>query len=199
MQESLQQYEELVQNLERVVQTDEGLNRSPHPQEGEEPPLQIILHNVYRYLMAVAANLDQLHEGVTDARQHFLDRRKEVRQLRLPGLLAKGAFVVQEAFCWHAYTSLWHICLVICMLKGTRENLFGWASQETILSTNQVCAPSVNDEGFELGWLICRVVSRVSDSKAGNPLLFCLHANHRPTHAGLIGLSACCPSGNSKM
>ena len=75
----MQQYEQLVQNLERVLQADEGLKPSRHPQEGEEAPLQIILHNVYRYLMAVAANLDRLHEGVADARQQFLDKRKEVR------------------------------------------------------------------------------------------------------------------------
>lgn len=80
MQETLQQYEQLVQSLERVVQADDGLQSSAPtpPQEGDEPPLQIILHNVYRYLMAVAANLDRLHEGVADARQQFLDKRKQV-------------------------------------------------------------------------------------------------------------------------
>ncbi|KAL3139509.1 hypothetical protein ABBQ38_003832 [Trebouxia sp. C0009 RCD-2024] len=76
-QETLQQYEQLVQNLERVVQADGGLHPSAPPQEGDEPPLQIILHNVYRYLTAVAANLDRLHEGVADAKQQFLDKRKD--------------------------------------------------------------------------------------------------------------------------
>ncbi|KAL3154593.1 hypothetical protein ABBQ32_014043 [Trebouxia sp. C0010 RCD-2024] len=76
-QETLQQYEQLVQNLERVVQADDGLHPSAPPQDGDEPPLQIILHNVYRYLTAVAANLDRLHEGVADAKQQFLDKRKE--------------------------------------------------------------------------------------------------------------------------
>ena len=78
LQETLQQYEQLVQNLERVVQPEEGLHPSFRSQEGDEPPLQIILHNLYRYLMAVAANLDKLHEGVADARQAFLDKRKQV-------------------------------------------------------------------------------------------------------------------------
>lgn len=83
MQETLRQYGQLVQNLERVVQADDGLHPSAAPQEGEEPPLQIILHNVYRYLTAVAANLDRLHEGVADAKQQFLDKRKEVKQRHL--------------------------------------------------------------------------------------------------------------------
>lgn len=83
MQETLQQYEQLVQNLERVVQADGGLHPSAPPQEGDEPPLQIILHNVYRYLTAVAANLDRLHEGVADAKQQFLDKRKDVRHAHL--------------------------------------------------------------------------------------------------------------------
>ena len=80
MQETLQQYEQLVQSLERVVQADAGLQPSAPatPQQGDEPPLQIILHNVYRYLTAVAANLDRLHEAAADARQQFLDKRKEV-------------------------------------------------------------------------------------------------------------------------
>ena len=81
IQETLQQYEQLVQNLERVVQAEDGIQPSAPPQEGDEPPLQIILHNVYRYLTAVAANLDRLHEGVADAKQQFLDKRREVRQL----------------------------------------------------------------------------------------------------------------------
>ena len=67
-----------MQNLERVVQPEEGLHPSLHPQAGDEAPLQIILHNLYRYLMAVAANLDKLHEGVADARQAFLEKRKQV-------------------------------------------------------------------------------------------------------------------------
>ncbi len=77
-QETLQQYQQLLQNLERVVQPDEGLHPSFQAQEGDEPPLQIILHNLYRYLMAVTANLDKLNEGVADARQAFLDKRKQV-------------------------------------------------------------------------------------------------------------------------
>ena len=74
----LQQYEQLVQSLERVVQPEEGLHPALRSQEGHEPPLKIILQNLYRYLMAVTANLDKLHEGVADARQAFLDKRKQV-------------------------------------------------------------------------------------------------------------------------
>lgn len=83
-----------MQSLERVVQADEGLQPSgpATPQEGDEPPLQIILHNVYRYLTAVAANLDRLHEAVADARQQFLDKRKEVWPIGL------AAFV--GSLCW---------------------------------------------------------------------------------------------------
>ncbi|KAA6421411.1 MAG: Hydroxyproline-rich glyco family [Trebouxia sp. A1-2] len=76
-QETLQQYEQLVQSLERVVQPEEGLHPALRSQEGHEPPLKIILQNLYRYLMAVTANLDKLHEGVADARQAFLDKKKQ--------------------------------------------------------------------------------------------------------------------------
>ncbi|KAL0023355.1 hypothetical protein WJX77_010470 [Trebouxia sp. C0004] len=76
-QETLQQYEQLVRSLERVVQPEEGLHPALRSQEGHEPPLKIILQNLYRYLMAVTANLDKLHEGVADARQAFLDKRKQ--------------------------------------------------------------------------------------------------------------------------
>ena len=78
LQETLQQYQQLVQNLERVVQPEEGLHPSLQSKDGDEPPLQIILHNLYRYLTAVAANLDRLHEAVADARQAFLDKQKQV-------------------------------------------------------------------------------------------------------------------------
>ncbi len=78
LQDMLQQYEQLVQSLERVVQPEEGLHPALRSQEGHEPPLKIILQNLYRYLMAVTANLDKLHEGVADARQAFLDKRKQV-------------------------------------------------------------------------------------------------------------------------
>lgn len=67
-----------MQSLERVVQPEEGLHPALRSQEGHEPPLKIILQNLYRYLMAVTANLDKLHEGVADARQAFLDKKKQV-------------------------------------------------------------------------------------------------------------------------
>ena len=100
MQETLQQYEQLVESLERVVQADEGLQPSAPPKEGDEPPLQIILHNVHRYLMAVAANLDRLHEGVADARQQFLDKRKEVRQIS-SFTIWTGSLIVQMCLQLH--------------------------------------------------------------------------------------------------
>lgn len=78
----MQQYEELVQRLQAVVQSEAGLEVSSSKQNGaEDPPLQIIMQNVYRYLMAVAANLDRLHEAVADARQTFLAKRQEVGSL----------------------------------------------------------------------------------------------------------------------
>ena len=78
LQETLQQYQQLVQSLDRVVQPEEGLHPALQPKEGDEAPLQVILHNLYRYLTAVAANLDRLHEAVADARQAFLDQQKQV-------------------------------------------------------------------------------------------------------------------------
>lgn len=83
-QDTLQQYEQLVQSLERVVQPEEGLHPALRSQEGHEPPLKIILQNLYRYLMAVTANLDKLHEGVADARQAFLDKRKQAGEYSNP-------------------------------------------------------------------------------------------------------------------
>ena len=79
-QETLQQYQELVQRLETVVESETGMEPAVRGkgQGPEEPPLQIILQNAYRYLMAVAANLDRLHEAVADARQSFLTKRQEV-------------------------------------------------------------------------------------------------------------------------
>lgn len=74
----MQQYQQLVQSLERVVQPEEGLQPAWAPKDADEPPLQIILHNLYRYLTAVAANLDRLHEAVADAKQAFLDKQKQV-------------------------------------------------------------------------------------------------------------------------
>lgn len=79
MQETLQQYQDLVQRLETVVQSETEVDPTlAKGAAGDEPPLQVILHNVYRYLMAVAANLDRLHEAVSDARHTFLTARQQV-------------------------------------------------------------------------------------------------------------------------
>jgi ubiquinone/menaquinone biosynthesis C-methylase UbiE len=96
----LQQYEQLVQSLERVVQPEGGLHPALRSQEGHEPPLKIILQNLYRYLMAVTANLDKLHEGVADARQAFLEKIKQV------GACVSTLACMRPSFCLRCLLSL---------------------------------------------------------------------------------------------
>ncbi len=89
-----------MQSLERVVQPEEGLHPALRSQEGHEPPLKIILQNLYRYLMAVTANLDKLHEGVADARQAFLDKRKQV------GACVSTLACMRPSFCLRCLLAL---------------------------------------------------------------------------------------------
>ena len=99
-----------MQSLERVVQPEEGLHPALRSQEGHEPPLKIILQNLYRYLMAVTANLDKLHEGVADARQAFLDKRKQV------GACVCTLACTRATLCWQCLLALgqYHLISAIC-------------------------------------------------------------------------------------
>ncbi len=101
-----------MQSLERVVQLEEGLHPALRSQEGHEPPLNIILQNLFRYLMAVTANLDKLHEGVADARQAFLDKRKQV------GACVAILACIRPVFCLRCLLALGQYCLRLatCLL-----------------------------------------------------------------------------------